>query len=146
PEKLIPKLIIRALHDQDLPMYGTGTQMRDWIYVTENCKAIDTVLHKGKAGEIYNIASGNEFSNLEIAKLLLRLLKKPDSLIKFVVDRPGHDFRYSLNASKTRELGWRSSGSFEECLRDTVNWYISNEWWWRPLTEDIFFKSDTPWQ
>lgn len=145
PEKLIPKLIIRALHDKVLPIYGTGGQVRDWIHTEENCKAIDVVLQRGKAGEIYNIASGKELTNTEIAKLLLKLLKKPEKLIKFVADRPGHDFRYSLNASKVRELGWRLSGSFEECLQGTVNWYIANEWWWRPLIKDKFFLSDTPW-
>lgn len=145
PEKLIPKLIIRALHDQDLPIYGTGRQVRDWIYTEENCRAIDLVLQKGKAGEIYNIASGNEYANLEIAKLLLKLLKKPEKLIKFVADRPGHDYRYSLATSKIKALGWKPRGSFEKHLQSTVDWYVSNEWWWQPLTKDKFFQTNTPW-
>ncbi|MBX5327185.1 MAG: dTDP-glucose 4,6-dehydratase [Candidatus Bathyarchaeia archaeon] len=145
PEKLIPKLIIRALHDQVLPIYGTGRQVRDWIYTEENCKAIELVLQKGKAGEIYNIASGKELTNLEIAKLLLKLLKKPEKLIKFVADRPGHDYRYSLETSKIKGLGWRHNGSFEKHLQSTVDWYVSNEWWWQPLTKDKFFQTNTPW-
>jgi dTDP-glucose 4,6-dehydratase len=145
PEKLIPKLKIRALHGQPLPLYGTRRQMRDWIYVKENCRAIDIVLQKGKSGEIYNIASGKEVANLEIAKLLLKLLKKSEKLIKLVANRPGHDFRYSLEVSKIKELGWVLEGSFEECLQDTVDWYISNKWWWRPLIKDKFFQSNTPW-
>jgi dTDP-glucose 4,6-dehydratase len=145
PEKLIPKLIIRALHNQPLPLYGTGDQMRDWIHVEENCKAIDTVLQKGKSGEIYNIASGKEHANIEIAKLLLKLMNKPQELIRFVADRPGHDFRYSVETSKIKELGWTLTGSFEKYLQETVNWYLANDWWWRPLISDKFFQSDKPW-
>jgi len=146
PEKLIPKLTLRAIHNEALPIYGTGKQVRDWIFTEENCGAIDLVLQKGKPGEIYNIASGNELTNLEIAKALLRLLKKPEKLIKLVADRPGHDFRYSLDASKIRRLGWKTNGSFEEHLRRTVDWYVSNECWWRPLIKDKFFQTDTPWK
>jgi dTDP-glucose 4,6-dehydratase len=144
-EKLIPKMIIRALHSKTLPLYGDGQQVRDWLYVMDNCEAIDTVLRKGKAGEAYNIASGNEYKNIQIAKLILQTLKKPESLITFVQDRPGHDRRYSLDTSKIRNLGWRPKHMFEEALRETVEWYIRNEWWWKSLLTDEFVQSDTPW-
>lgn len=144
-EKLIPKIVIRALHDKTLPLYGDGQQVRDWLYVIDNCEAIDTVLWKGKAGEAYNIASGNEYQNIQIAKLVLQTLKKPESLISFVPDRPGHDRRYSLDKSKIGNLGWRPKHMFEDALRETVEWYIQNEWWWKPLLTDEFVQSDTPW-
>lgn len=144
-EKLIPKMIIRAIHDKKLSLYGDGQQVRDWLYVMDNCEAIDTVLWKGKAGEVYNIASGNEYKNIQVAKLILQTLRKPESLITFVPDRPGHDRRYSLEASKIRKLGWRPRHMFEDALRETVEWYIQNEWWWKPLLTDKFVQSDTPW-
>ena len=144
-EKLIPKIVIRALHDKTLPLYGDGQQVRDWLYVMDNCEAIDTVLWKGKAGEAYNIASGNEYQNIQIAKLVLQTLKKPRSLISFVQDRPGHDRRYSLDTLKIRNLGWRPKHMLEDALRETVEWYIQNEWWWKPLLTDEFVQSDTPW-
>lgn len=144
-EKLIPKMIIKALHDKTLPLYGDGQQVRDWLYVMDNCEAIDTVLWKGKAGESYNIASGNECKNVQIAKLILQTLEKRESLITFVQDRPGHDRRYSLDTSKIRNLGWRPKHMFEEALRETVEWYIRNEWWWKSLLTDEFVQSDTPW-
>ena len=144
-EKLIPKIVIRALHDKTLPLYGDGQQVRDWLYVIDNCEAIDTVLWKGKAGEAYNIASGNEYQNIQIAKLVLQTLKKPQSLISFVQDRPGHDRRYSLDTLKIRNLGWRPKHMLEDALRETVEWYIQNEWWWKPLLTDEFVQSDTPW-
>ena len=144
-EKLIPKIVIRALHDKTLPLYGDGQQVRDWLYVMDNCEAIDAVLWKGKAGEAYNIASGNEYQNIQIAKLVLQTLKKPQSLISFVQDRPGHDRRYSLDTLKIRNLGWRPKHMLEDALRETVEWYIQNEWWWKPLLTDEFVQSDTPW-
>ena len=144
-EKLIPKIVIRALHDKTLPLYGDGQQVRDWLYVMDNCEAIDTVLWKGKAGEAYNIASGNEYQNIQIAKLVLQTLKKPQSLISFVQDRPGHDRRYSLDTSKIGNLGWRPKHMLEDALRETVEWYIQNEWWWKPLLTDEFVQSDMPW-
>lgn len=146
PEKLIPKLILRALRNQFLPLYGDGKQVRDWIYVLDNCKAIDLAVRKGEAGEIYNIASGNERVNLEVAKLILRILRKPETLIKFVPDRPGHDRRYSLDTSKIRSLGWKSKHVFEEALEKTAKWYMENEWWWLPLLRDHYVKADTPWK
>lgn len=143
PEKLIPKLILRALHDQPLPIYGDGNQVRDWLYVVDNCAAIDIVANKGKAGEIYNIASGEERMNIEVAKSILRILGKPESLINFVTDRPGHDRRYSLHTAKMKALGWGLETDFEEGLVKTVNWYKDNKWWWNSLLKDKFFKLDT---
>lgn len=146
PEKLIPKLLIRALHNQSLPLYGDGKQIRDWIYVSDNCEAIDLVVQNGKAGEIYNIASRNERTNLEVARLILKILGKTDTLIKFVSDRPGHDRRYSLDATKIRSLGWKPKHVFEESLKDTVTWYIDNEWWWQRIRKDWYVQADTPWE
>lgn len=146
PEKLIPKTIIRALMNLPIPIYGRGTNVRDWIYVIDVCRAIDLVLRKGKSGEIYNVSSGNELSNLEIVRAILKLMNKPESLITFVEDRPGHDIRYSLDSSKIKsELGWTPKYSFEEALEKTVKWYIENEWWWKPLaTEQVLHP--TPWK
>lgn len=145
PEKFIPKLILRTLHDETLPLYGDGRQVRDWIYVIDNCEAIDLITQKGEAGEVYNVASGNEYTNLEVAKSILKILSKSESLINFVPDRPGHDRRYSLDAAKIKTLGWKPRFRFAEGLKRTVNWYVKNDWWWRPLLEDKFVKSDTPW-
>ncbi len=133
PEKLIPVLILNALQDAPLPIYGEGKNVRDWIYVLDNCEAIDLVFQKGKRGEIYNIGGGNERANLEIAGLILNELKKPKNLMKFVEDRPGHDFRYSLNCEKIKELGWLPRYNFKDALSYTVKWYVENEWWWKPL-------------
>jgi dTDP-glucose 4,6-dehydratase len=144
-EKYIPKMTIRALHDQPLPLYGGGKQVRDWLYVTDNCEAIETITRKGAVGEAYNIASENEHTNIEIAQRILRHLKKDESLITFVQDRPGHDRRYSVDTSKVRKLGWLPRHSFEEAMKETVKWYVQNEWWWKPLLNDEFVKSDTPW-
>jgi dTDP-glucose 4,6-dehydratase len=145
PEKLIPKLIIRALHDQGLPIYGDGKQVRDWIYVVDNCEAIDLISQRGEPGEIYNVASGNERTNIEITKSILRILDKSEDLIRFVPDRLGHDRRYSLDTAKIRSLGWKPRYEFLEALEETVGWYVKNEWWWRPLLRDEFVRSDTPW-
>jgi dTDP-glucose 4,6-dehydratase len=145
PEKLIPKLILRAIHNQPLPIYGDGKQMRDWLYVTDNCTAIDLVAQKGEAGEIYNIASGEECINIELARDILKLLKKPEKLIKPVADRPGHDRRYSLSIARIKSLGWRPKVGFGEGLEKTVSWYVDNPWWWKPLLKDDFFKADSPW-
>lgn len=133
PEKLIPLVITNALEDKPLPVYGDGMNVRDWIYVEDNCRAIDLVLHKGKEGEVYNIAAGNEYPNIQIVEEILKVLEKPESLINFVEDRPGHDFRYSIDWSKVRSLGFEPKCSFKEALRETVEWYKENEWWWRPL-------------
>ena len=135
PEKLIPKLIVNAMSDKPLPIYGDGKNVRDWLYVIDNCEAIDLVLRKGKSGEIYNVGAGNEKMNLEPANLILKELGKPKSLIKFVKDRPGHDLRYSLNCDKIRKIGWRAKTSFEEGIRRTIKWYKENEWWWAHLVK-----------
>ena len=126
PEKLIPVLILKAMHDEPLPIYGDGRNVRDWIYVLDNCAGIDTVFQKGKIGEIYNIASGNEKQNIEIANMILEELEKPKSLIKFVDDRHGHDKRYSLNIEKVRKLGWNSKYRFEDAVKETIRWYKEN--------------------
>ena len=133
PEKLIPVLIIKALRDQPLPIYGKGTNVRDWLHVEDNCWAIDLVMRKSKPGEIINIGSGNEIPNIEVAKLVLKHMNKPESLIKYVQDRPGHDFRYSLNWDRIRKLGWKPKMKFEEGIKRTVDWYLANQAWWKPL-------------
>ena len=146
PEKLIPKIIIRALRDLQLPIYGKGTNIRDWIHVTDHCKAVSMVLEKGKPGEIYNISAGNELTNLEIVKKILTYIKKPESLLTFVEDRPGHDVRYSLDSKKIRdELGWKPTEIFEDALNSTVEWYIKNEQWWTPFATDTILHP-TPWK
>ncbi|MCW4000724.1 MAG: dTDP-glucose 4,6-dehydratase [Candidatus Bathyarchaeota archaeon] len=146
PEKLIPKTIIRGLRDLPIPIYGKGTNIRDWIYVGDHCKAISVVLEKGKPGEIYNVSASNELANLDIVKRILSQLKKPEALITYVEDRPGHDVRYSLDSSKLRsELGWKPSASFDEALRSTVEWYLANERWWTPFATDVILHP-TPWK
>ncbi len=133
PEKLIPHFITNALRDRPLTVYGRGDNVRDWLHVYDNCAAIDLVRRKGKKGEIYNIGAGNERSNVEITKMILELLGKPSTLMSFTPDRPGHDFRYSVECSKVWTLGWRPETAFEEGLAQTVSWYTDNEWWWAPL-------------
>lgn len=146
PEKLIPKTIIRALMDLPIPIYGKGTNVRDWIYVIDACRAMDLVLQKGKSGEIYNVSSGNELSNLEVVEKILKLMDKSKNLITFVENRPGHDIRYSLDSSKIRsELGWAPTYSFKDALESTVKWYIENKWWWRPLAIEQVLHP-TPWK
>jgi len=133
PEKVAPLFITNALDDLPLPLYGDGLQMRDYQYVIDHCEGIDTVLHKGKLGEIYNIGSGVEICNIDMAKRILTLLNKPESLIQHVEDRPGHDRRYSLDTAKLTGLGWRSRHTFQEALEKTVKWYVENEGWWRKI-------------
>jgi dTDP-glucose 4,6-dehydratase len=146
PEKLIPKTVIRALRDLPIPIYGKGTNIRDWIYVQDHCEALRMVLEKGKAGEIYNISAGNEVPNIEIAKRVIAFLNKPESLITFVEDRPGHDTRYSLDSSKTqKELGWKPKHTFGDSLESTVKWYLDNEHWWTPFATDVILHP-TPWK
>ena len=146
PEKLIPKTIIRALKDYPIPIYGSGKNIRDWIYVQDHCEAIEAVMDRGKAGEVYNVSAGNEISNVDIAKNILSLLKKPESLIAFVEDRPGHDQRYSLDSTKTRSaLGWKPKFSFAEAFESTVKWYMENERWWSPLATAATLHP-TPWK
>ena len=130
PEKLIPKIILRANQNLPLPIYGTGKNIRDWIYVLDHCDAVIEVMLKGKKGESYNISANNEIDNLTIVKKILKLLGKSTSLIKMIKDRPGHDFRYSLNSEKIyRDLKWKSSYDFDKSLKETVDWYITNDDW-----------------
>jgi dTDP-glucose 4,6-dehydratase len=134
PEKLIPLLISNAIEDKELPIYGDGMNVRDWIYVEDHCRALDTVLHHGKEGEVYNIGGRSEKPNLEVVKTVLDQLGKPHSLIRFVKDRPGHDRRYAMDFSKVeRELGWKPIVSFEEGVRLTVEWYKTRQEWWRKI-------------
>ena len=129
PEKLIPLMITNALENKELPVYGNGTQVRDWLYIEDNCRAIKLVMEKGKLGEVYNITAKNEISNIELVKSILRILKKPESLIRFVKDRPGHDKRYSITNEKIKNLGWKPKYSFNNALKITVNWYLNNKEW-----------------
>lgn len=133
PEKLIPKLITNAIRGVALPIYGDGKNVRDWLFVLDNCKAIDKVLSKGVAGEIYNIAGETEKMNIEIARLVIDALDEKPELIAFVEDRPGHDLRYSLSCEKIKKLGWRQETRFEKGLEDTIEWYLRNRWWWENL-------------
>jgi dTDP-glucose 4,6-dehydratase len=146
PEKLVPKTIIRALRGLKVPIYGSGKNVRDWIYVQDHCEAIALVLSEGDAGEVYNISSGNELTNIEIVRRILQLTGKDADLMTFVDDRPGHDIRYSLDSSKIRsKLGWKPRFSFKEALKLTVDWYVDNDWWWKPLaTREIL--NPTPWK
>jgi dTDP-glucose 4,6-dehydratase len=130
-EKLIPVLINKAVNNEPLPIYGDGLNVRDWIYVEDNCSGINTVFHRGKIGEIYNIGGENEKTNLEIAKFILEELNKPESLMTFVEDRLGHDRRYALDTTKIRNLGWEPNWEFGNALRYTVKWYLENEWFWK---------------
>ena len=146
PEKLIPKTIIRASMGLKVPIYGTGENVRDWLYVEDHVRAIEAVLLRGESREIYNISAGDEKTNIEVVKTILKLLGKDESLIEFVEDRPGHDLRYSLDSWKiTRDLKWRPRYSFEEGIEKTVRWYLENEWWWRPLVNEKILHP-TPWK
>ena len=146
PEKLIPKTIIRALLGLRVPVYGSGQQIRDWIHVFDFCKAIDLAVEKGVGGNIYNVSAGNEISNLEMVTRVLKILKKNVNLIELVDDRPGHDFRYSLNSSRiTKDLGWKSEKPLSVALESTVEWYVQNENWWKPLLNEKVLSA-TPWK
>lgn len=138
PEKLIPLMIINALNNKKLPVYGKGINVRDWLYVEDHCKAIDLILHKGKDGEVYNIGGHNEMRNIDIVKLILKKLNKPESLIEFVADRKGHDQRYAIDPEKIHtDLGWLPETMFAEGIEKTIDWYLSNEVWWKKLTYSI---------
>lgn len=131
PEKLIPLIITRALNNETLPVYGKGENVRDWLYVEDHCSAIDLIIHGGRVGEVYNIGGHNERTNLEVVKTILKELDKPESLITFVKDRPGHDLRYAIDPSKIKkELGWEASTPFDEGIKKTVKWYLENKKWW----------------
>ncbi|SHE83203.1 dTDP-glucose 4,6-dehydratase [Alkalibacter saccharofermentans] len=134
PEKLIPLMISRALNDENLPVYGKGENVRDWLYVGDHCTAIDLILHKGKEGEVYNIGGHNEKTNLDVVKAILNELEKPESLITYVKDRAGHDMRYAIDPSKTRkELGWEPTTLFDEGIKETIKWYLDNRSWWENI-------------
>ena len=134
PEKLIPLMISRALADESLPVYGTGENVRDWLYVEDHCSAIDLVMRKGREGEIYNVGGHNERTNLEVVKTILRELGKPESLITYVKDRPGHDRRYAIDPTKIHnELGWLPATPFDEGIKKTIRWYLDNEKWWKDI-------------
>jgi dTDP-glucose 4,6-dehydratase len=136
PEKLISLFVTRALEGKKLPLYGDGRNSRDWIYVEDNCRAIDTVFHKGGEGEIYNVGGGNEYENIDIARKILAILNKPDDLIEYVTDRKGHDRRYALDPTRISKLGWSPDRGFDDALAETVGWYKDNVRWWRPLKKD----------
>jgi dTDP-glucose 4,6-dehydratase len=133
PEKLIPLFITNALEDQPLPLYGDGRQVRDWLYVRDHCAGIDFALRHGRPGEVYNIGGGNERTNIEITRRILELLGKPESLIRHVADRPGHDRRYAIDCAKLEALGWQPQASFEDALAETVRWYEENRRWWERI-------------
>lgn len=134
PEKLIPLIISRALADEKLPVYGKGENVRDWLHVSDHCEAIDLILHKGKPGEVYNVGGHNEKTNLEVVKTILKALDKPESLIEFVTDRPGHDLRYAIDPTKLEtELGWKPKYTFETGIRQTIDWYLENREWWENI-------------
>jgi dTDP-glucose 4,6-dehydratase len=133
PEKVVPLWVTNAIDNRPLPLYGDGRQVRDYQFVLDHCEAIDLVLHQGKLGEFYNVGTGQETENIVMARMILKMLGKPESLIQTVADRPGHDRRYALDVAKLRGLGWEPANNFEEALRKTVNWYVENEWWWRKL-------------
>lgn len=135
PEKLIPLFITNAIDNQQLPLYGDGKNVRDWIYVDDNCSGIDAVLHKGETGKIYNIGAGNERENIFITHTILEHLHKPKSLIKPVKDRPGHDRRYSIDTNEIHALGWKPKHNLEDGLKMTIDWYVKNENWWRKIKE-----------
>ncbi|MEF9878781.1 MAG: GDP-mannose 4,6-dehydratase, partial [Clostridia bacterium] len=130
PEKLIPLMISRALKEQPLPVYGKGENVRDWLFVEDHCAAIDLVIRLGREGEVYNVGGHNERTNLEVVKTILRELKKPESLITYVTDRPGHDRRYAIDPEKIhKELGWLPQTKFEDGIRETIRWYLENRGW-----------------
>ena len=141
PEKLIPLVITNALEGRELPIYGDGLNIRDWIYVDDHSRALDLVLHRGREGEIYNIGGRSEQTNLEIVKLIVKELGKPESLITFVRDRPGHDRRYAIDPGKLREeLGWEPQTSFQEGLQKTVRWYLDNRGWWEKVKSGEYLE------
>lgn len=134
PEKLIPLIISRALANEELPVYGKGENVRDWLHVADHCTAIDLIIRKGRVGEVYNVGGHNERTNLEVVKTILKALNKPESLIKFVTDRPGHDMRYAIDPKKLEtELGWKPQYNFDTGIQQTIEWYLNNREWWEHI-------------
>ena len=145
PEKLIPKTILLADQNKKIPIYGNGKNIRDWIFVEDHCNAIFNILTNGKSGESYNISASNEINNITIVKKILSLMNKSEDLIEFVEDRPGHDFRYSMDSQKIKkELNWQTKVNFEEGIKKTVNWYLSNREWWKNIVKNSL--NQTPWK
>lgn len=141
PEKVIPLFVTNLLQGKNVPLYGDGKNVRDWLFVLDNCEAIDACLQKGKAGEVYNIGGGNEIENIELTRAILRELGKGEEMIDWVKDRLGHDRRYSLDCTKIKkELGWQPRHDFKKALKETIQWYKNNEWWWKPLLKDVTNK------
>ena len=146
PEKLIPLVILNAIHGKPLPVYGAGTNVRDWLYVEDHARALDLIVRRGRIGERYNVGGRNERRNIDVVRTICAILDRlrprrgpHDALIAFVADRPGHDLRYAIDATKLeRELGWRAQETFETGIEKTVRWYLDNEWWWRPLREKVY--------
>lgn len=136
PEKVIPLFITNALDEIPVPLYGDGLNERDWLHVSDYCRALDLLIESGQPGEVYNIGGGNNVRNIDLTREILRLLEKPESLIRPVADRPGHDRRYCLDTTKAQGLGWQPRVPFEQGLSETVAWYRANEWWWRPIKQD----------
>jgi dTDP-glucose 4,6-dehydratase len=136
PEKVIPLFVTNAIDDIPLPLYGDGLNVRDWLHVIDHCRALDLVIERSVAGEVYNIGGGQELANLDLTRAILRIVGKPESLIAKVPDRPGHDRRYALDSAKLTALGWQPQVDFPSGLSDTVEWYRSNQWWWRPVKEN----------
>ncbi len=145
PEKAVPLFVTNAIDDLPIPLYGDGRQQRDYQYVLDHCEGIDAVLHQGVAGETYNVGSGVETRNIDMARLMLKLLGKPESLIRHVTDRPGHDRRYSLDCSKVHALGWSTRNTFEQALEKTVRWYVDNQWWWRKIKSGAYMEYYKKW-
>ena len=141
PEKLIPLMIANALYDKELPVYGKGENVRDWLYVEDHCSAIDLIIHKGRVGEVYNIGGHNEKTNLEVVKIILKELNKSENLIKYVTDRPGHDMRYAIDPTKIHnELGWLPETKFEDGIKKTIKWYLDNKTWWQNIINGEYKK------
>lgn len=141
PEKVVPLFITNAIDNKPLPIYGDGLQMRDYQYVGDHCEGIDCVLRRGTLGEVYNVGTGTETRNIDMANMILELLDKPKSLLQYITDRPGHDRRYSLDVRKIKSLGWQSRHDFASALEATVRWYRDNEWWWREIKSGARYQA-----
>lgn len=141
PEKLIPLMIIKALHDEKLPVYGKGENVRDWLYVEDHCRAIDLIIHQGRVGEVYNVGGHNERTNLTVVKTILQALNKSEDLISYVTNRPGHDLRYAIDPDKiAKELGWRPLVKFADGIQKTIQWYLDNTAWWQNILSGEYRK------
>jgi len=146
PEKFIPLMITNLMEDKPVPIYGKGLNVRDWIFVTDTCRAIDLIMEKGKPGEAYNVGGETEKQNIDVAREVLALFGKEESYLSFVTDRPGHDLRYALDNKKIKgELGWKQTVAFKDGIEQTISWYKDNEWWWKPLKERLFRESKGFW-